>query len=91
MTVGGIKENSDINDLLKSGADKVSINSAVVFKPDLINEASDNFGCQCIVLAIDAYKDHKNLNLGIMFQPMEEKKTNIDALEWAIKEKKRCG
>ena len=65
LTVGGgIKENADINKLLKSGADKVSINSAAVFNPNLINEASDSFGCQCIVLAIDAYKDRNNFKSG---------------------------
>ena len=64
LTVGGIKENADINNLLKSGADKVSINSAAVFNPKLIKEASDSFGCQCIVLAIDAYRDYRNTKSG---------------------------
>ena len=59
-----VLKNSDINNLLKSGADKVSINSAAVFNPNLIKEASDNFGCQCIVLAIDAYKDKNNVKSG---------------------------
>ena len=86
LTVGGgIKENSDINNLLKSGADKVSINSAAVFRPNLINEASDSFGCQCIVLAIDAYKDRNNLKSGYNVSTHGgKKKTDVDALEWAI-------
>ena len=90
LTVGGgIKENSDINNLLKSGADKVSINSAAVFNPNLINEASDNFGCQCIVLAIDAYKDYNNAKSGYNVSTHGgRKKTNIDALEWAIEGEK---
>ena len=65
LTVGGgINDNVDINNLLKSGADKISINSAAVAKPSLIKEASDSFGCQCIVLAIDAYKDQSNYKSG---------------------------
>ena len=90
MTVGGgIKDNSDINNLLKSGADKVSINSAAVFKPDLIKEASDSFGCQCIVLAIDAYKDNSNVKSGYNVSTHGgKKKTNIDALQWAIEGEK---
>ena len=88
LTVGGgIKENED-NNLLKSGADKVSINSAAVFKPNLINEASDSFGCQCIVLAIDAYKDPKNVKSGYNVSTHGGKKTDIDALEWAIQGEK---
>ncbi len=51
---GGIRDISDIRDLLNAGADKVSINSAAVKYPGLIKEASDKFGSQCIVVAIDA-------------------------------------
>ncbi|MBU2257844.1 MAG: imidazole glycerol phosphate synthase subunit HisF, partial [Candidatus Omnitrophica bacterium] len=51
---GGIRDISDIRDLLNAGADKVSINSAAVKYPELIKEASDKFGSQCIVVAIDA-------------------------------------
>ena len=65
LTVGGgVRCVDDISKLLNCGADKVSINSAAVFRPKLINEASDSFGCQCIVLAIDAYKDRNNLKSG---------------------------
>ena len=54
LTVGGgIRSISDISKLLKSGADKVSINSSAVLNPDLINEGSQKFGNQCIVVAID--------------------------------------
>ena len=90
LTVGGgIKNNVDINNLLKSGADKVSINSAAVFKPSLIKEASDSFGCQCIVLAIDAYKDQSNFKSGYNVSTHGgKKKTDIDALEWAIEGEK---
>ncbi|MBI2104204.1 MAG: imidazole glycerol phosphate synthase cyclase subunit, partial [Candidatus Omnitrophica bacterium] len=55
LTVGGgIRSVEDIRALLSAGADKVSINTAAVERPDLINEASDRFGAQCIVVAIDA-------------------------------------
>ncbi|MFH1397876.1 MAG: imidazole glycerol phosphate synthase subunit HisF [Candidatus Omnitrophota bacterium] len=53
---GGIRDINDIRDLLNAGADKVSINSAAVKYPGLIKEASDRFGSQCIVVAIDAKK-----------------------------------
>ena len=94
LTVGGgIKENNDISNLLKSGADKVSINSAAVFHPELLKRSSDNFGSQCIVLAIDAYKDLTNKKSGYSVSTHGgKKKTNIDALDWAIEgEKKGAG
>lgn len=57
LTVGGgIRNLSDVRDLLNSGADKVSINTAAVRQPHLIKEASDKYGSQCIVVAIDAKK-----------------------------------
>ncbi len=59
LTVGGgIKELDDIRDLLKSGADKVSINTTAVKNPSLISEAAKEFGSQCIVVAIDAKVVH---------------------------------
>lgn len=51
---GGISNVEDVEDLLHCGADKVSINSSAVKRPELINELSNKFGCQCIVVAIDA-------------------------------------
>ena len=54
---GGIKKLQDIEVLLKSGADKVSINTSAILEPNLIQEASKEFGSQCIVVAIDAKKD----------------------------------
>jgi len=53
---GGISSISDVDILLKSGADKVSINSSAIKRPDLINELSEQFGAQCVVCAIDAKK-----------------------------------
>jgi cyclase len=51
---GGISSVENVNELLKWGADKVSINSSAVKRPDLINELADKFGSQCVVVAIDA-------------------------------------
>ena len=86
LTVGGgIRSNEDINNLLKSGADKISINSSAVLDPNLIKRASDKFGSQCIVLAIDAFKDRKNKKSGYSVSTNGgRKKTNIDALDWAL-------
>ena len=59
LTVGGgIRNVQDIRDLLKAGADKVSINTAAVENPKLVKEASDRFGRQCIVVAVDAKKNN---------------------------------
>ena len=55
LTVGGgIRTLEDFRDILKAGADKISINSAAVRNPDLIEEAASRFGSQCVVVAIDA-------------------------------------
>ena len=87
LTVGGgVRKVSDFNMLLKSGADKVSINSAAVKEPLLIKKAAHTFGSQCIVLAIDVYKDTNNKKSGYNVSTHGGKiKTELDALEWAIK------
>ena len=86
LTVGGgIKNNDDISSLLKSGADKISINSSAVSDPSFIRRASNKYGSQCIVLAIDAFKDDKNKKSGYSVSTNGgRKKTNIDALDWAV-------
>src|SRR6266540_6175685 len=57
LTVGGgVREIQDIRDLLNAGADKVSINTAAVNRPEFVKEAAERFGSQCIVVAIDAKK-----------------------------------
>ncbi len=84
LTVGGgIRNLGDIRLLLKSGADKVSINTAAVENPDLIKESSEEFGSQCIVVAIDAkMKDESHWRV---YKYGGTKSTDIDALEWAKK------
>jgi len=83
---GGIRTIDDIRALLKAGADKVSINSAAVKNPDLINEASEIFGSQCIIVAIDA----KRTNLGFeVFVKGGREPTGVDAIWWAKEVEKR--
>ena len=80
---GGIRTVDDFKEILRSGADKVSVNSAAIMNPRLIADAADKFGSQCVVLAIDAkrredggwniYKNGGRIDCG------------IDAVEWAVK------
>jgi imidazole glycerol-phosphate synthase subunit HisF len=85
LTVGGgIQSLETIRDLLRAGADKVSINSAAVRDPDLINRASDRFGNQCIVVAIDARRRAEVDHLGWdVYVRGGRENTGIDAIEWA--------
>ena len=78
---GGIRELADIRTLLLAGADKVSINSAAVSRPEFVCEASEKFGAQCIVVAIDA----KRVGEGKweIFTHGGRRATGIDAVEWA--------
>ena len=87
LTVGGgIRTVEDFHDILRQGADKISINSAAIERPGLISEAAERFGSQCVVVAIDArrregggwdvYKHGGRLNTG------------LDALEWAVRAEK---
>ncbi len=78
---GGIRSIEDIRALLKAGADKVSINSAAVKNPDLVNEASKIFGSQCIVVAIDAKRTEKGFEV---FIKGGREPTGIDAIKWAV-------
>lgn len=80
---GGIRSIDDINSVLRSGAEKVSINSAAISNPELIKDAAAKFGSQCIVLSIDA----KETNLGKWEVVINggRKYTGIDAIEWAKK------
>jgi cyclase len=80
---GGIKEIQDFSNLLKCGADKVSVNSAAIKNPKLISEAASKFGSQCVVIAIDAKKNESG-NYEI-FTHGGKKPTGIDAIEWAKK------
>lgn len=85
LTVGGgIQSVATIKDLLRAGADKVSINSAAVRNPDLLNRASDRFGCQCIVVAIDARRRVDPAKPGWdVFVRGGRENTGLDAIAWA--------
>ena len=88
LTVGGgIREVKDVRRMLNAGADKVAINSAAVFNPELIKEATDYFGSQCIVVAIDAKKTSAEgePDQWEIFTHGGRKETGIDAVEWAKK------
>jgi imidazole glycerol-phosphate synthase subunit HisF len=86
LTVGGgIQSVADIKTLLRAGADKVSLNSAAVKNPTLINEASDRFGNQCIVVAIDA-KRRQNTDGTTgwdVYVKGGRENTGLDAISWA--------
>jgi cyclase len=86
LTVGGgIRKAEDVRIMLNAGADKVAVNSAAIFNPDLINELSEKFGSQCIVIAIDAKKVSSTPNKWEIFTHGGRKPTGIDAIEWAVK------
>ena len=88
LTVGGgIRTNADIRRLLNAGADKVGINTAAVFRPEFVQEASGQFGAQCIVVAIDAKcvaRDAQGLpERWEIFTHGGRQPTGLDAVQWA--------
>ncbi|MBE59515.1 MAG: imidazole glycerol phosphate synthase subunit HisF [Gammaproteobacteria bacterium] len=84
LTVGGgIRNTDNIRDLLLAGADKVSINTAAVFEPEFVKRAADKFGCQCIVVAIDAKQISSDR--WEIFTHGGRKPTGIDVVEWAVR------
>ena len=88
LTVGGgIREVADVRRMLNAGADKVAINTAAVFNPDFVGEASTHFGSQCIVVAIDA-KQVSEADEPLrweIFTHGGRKPTGLDAIQWAEK------
>lgn len=88
LTVGGgIRTLDDVRRMLNAGADKVAINTAAVFNPEFVREASQSVGSQCIVVAIDAKKvsaEDEPLRWEI-FTHGGRKPTGLDAIEWAVK------
>jgi imidazole glycerol-phosphate synthase subunit HisF len=91
LTVGGgIQSLENVKNLLRAGADKVSINSAAVRDRDFINRASDRFGNQCIVVAIDARRRQNPNNPGWdVYVRGGRENTGIDALLWATEVEQR--
>jgi cyclase len=86
LTVGGgVREIADIQRLLKAGADKVSINTAAVLNPALVKKASEFFGAQCIVVAIDAKARSGTHSGWEVFTHGGRNETGLDALEWGLR------
>lgn len=81
---GGIRTVDDFKVLLREGADKIAINSAAIMNPNLISEAADKFGSQCVVVAIDAKKREDGSGWNI-FKNGGRVDMGIDAVEWAMK------
>ncbi len=86
LTVGGgVRTNHDINALLRAGADKVSVNSAAVARPEFLSEAARAFGSQCVVIAIDARRtDDPGCPSGFHVTTHGGRRaTDLDAVDWA--------
>ena len=78
---GGIRSVDGMTELLRAGADKISLNSSAVRRPELVSEGADRFGCQCIVVAIDA---RRNASDGWdVFVKGGRENTGLDAVAWA--------
>ena len=83
LTVGGgIREVDDMRNLLLAGADKISVNSAAVNRPELLSEGALRFGAQCIVLAIDARRKDSSWEV---YVSGGQTPTGLDAVEWAVR------
>lgn len=83
LTVGGgVRTVDDIDRLLRAGADKVSINTAAILRPELLREASQRFGAQCVVLSVDARRTGDGFEVTTHGG---KRGTGIDAVEWAAK------
>jgi cyclase len=81
---GGVRRVEDVRRLLNAGADKVSINTAAVQNPDLVREASDKVGNQCIVVAIDAKRRVDGASWEV-YTHGGRKPTGLDAVQWALR------
>ena len=87
LTVGGgVKNFNDVRDLLNVGADKVTINTAAVNNPDIIDEVTNKIGRQCIVIAIDVKEINNDY---FVFTHGGRKQTKLNAVEWCIECQKR--
>jgi cyclase len=93
LTVGGgVRVVADFDRLLRAGADKVSVNTAALTDPDLLNGAADRFGSQCVVLSIDARRCPEGIRTPSGFEVTTHggrTSTGIDAVEWAVEGTRR--
>ncbi|MFC4007537.1 imidazole glycerol phosphate synthase subunit HisF [Nonomuraea purpurea] len=86
LTVGGgVRAVEDVNRLLRAGADKVSLNTAAIARPELLTEASRRFGAQCIVLSVDARRAPGTASGFEVTTHGGRRGTGIDAVEWAAR------
>jgi cyclase len=81
---GGIRSVEDFRTLLREGADKISINSSAINRPELISEAADKFGSQCVVVAIDAKRRQDGTGWNV-YKNGGRIDVGMDAVEWAIR------
>jgi cyclase len=89
LTVGGgVRSVADMRELLSAGADKVSINTAAIVDPDLINAGAERFGRQCIVVAVDARRRADGSGWGV-YTHGGRKETPLDAVEWIAEAARR--
>ena len=84
---GGIRAVDDFRAILREGADKVSVNSSAIMRPELISEAADKFGSQCVVVAIDAKRREDGSGWNI-FKNGGRVDMKMDAVEWAMRAEK---
>lgn len=93
LTVGGgVREVDDFDRLLRRGADKVSINTAAIRRPELLSEAAERFGAQCVVLSVDARRCPVGVTTASGFEVTTHggrQSTGIDAVEWAMEGARR--
>ena len=85
---GGIRTVDDFKMLLREGADKISVNSAAIMRPELLSEAAEKFGSQCVVLAIDAKKRADGSGWNV-FKNGGRVDMGMDAVEWAMEAERR--
>jgi imidazole glycerol-phosphate synthase subunit HisF len=91
LTVGGgVRSESDVDDLLRAGADKVGLNSGAVREPELLARAADRFGTQCVVVAIDARR-RTGADGWEVFVDAGRTATGLDAVGWAVESTARRG
>lgn len=81
MVGGGVNTLADVANIIRRGADKISLNSGAVRNPNLINEAAEKFGSQCVVLSMDVRKDGSNYRVYVNGGRTE---TELDAVKWAM-------
>jgi len=89
LTVGGgVREADDVDRLLRAGADKVGVNTAAIGRPDLLREAAERFGSQCVVLSVDARRCAEGVVTDSGWEVTTHggrRSTGIDALAWAVR------